>query len=87
MTFVLGNLAVRRNAVGPPSAFDLKISSDLSAYWTNFAKTGDPNGPGLTPWPKDTADDVLVIDASGEHAASHLNKSRLDLMESRADVH
>ena len=26
---------------------DEKLSDLMSSYWTNFAKTGDPNGPGL----------------------------------------
>jgi para-nitrobenzyl esterase len=29
---------------------DYAVSELLSSYWTNFAKTGDPNGPGLPPW-------------------------------------
>lgn len=34
----------------PWRAEDRKLSDLMSAYWTNFAKTGNPNGPGLPQW-------------------------------------
>ena len=49
-----------------------KLSKMMMGYWTNFAKTGDPNGPGLPEWPKFDLQDqklqVLDINVRTENA-------------------
>jgi len=40
---------------------DFAISDTVSTYWTNFAKRGNPNGPGVPAWPEFTAGDRQVM--------------------------
>jgi len=43
------------------SAADRKLSDEMMTYWTNFAKTGDPNGGDLPHWPKYNEDGYPLI--------------------------
>jgi para-nitrobenzyl esterase len=56
--YVFGTLDTRPGFVVRPE--DRTLSDQMMGYWTNFAKTGDPNGAGLPPWPKYDKDDSLI---------------------------
>jgi para-nitrobenzyl esterase len=58
LEYVFGTLDTRPGAMWRPE--DRKLSEQVMGYWTNFAKTGDPNGPGLPEWPKYGKDDALI---------------------------
>jgi para-nitrobenzyl esterase len=43
------------------SAADRTLSDQMMTYWSNFAKTGDPNGGDLPKWPKYNDDGYPLI--------------------------
>jgi para-nitrobenzyl esterase len=49
---------------------DEKLSDLMGSYWTNFAKTGDPNAEGLPVWPAYTADGYQVMHLNANSSAS-----------------
>jgi para-nitrobenzyl esterase len=58
MRFVFGNHV---QPYGPPTPRDQELTAQFMGYWTNFAKTGDPNGPGLPEWPRFTSANSEVM--------------------------
>jgi para-nitrobenzyl esterase len=63
---------------------DNKLSDLISTYWTNFAKTGDPNGAGLPSWPAfspATGNQVMHL-SSDAKAVPEQNRARYEFLES-----
>jgi len=57
----LGKFTGPAALVGQPRPEDRAMSDLMSSYWVNFAKTGDPNGPGLPVWPAFTESSQTVM--------------------------
>ncbi|WP_156400510.1 carboxylesterase/lipase family protein [Caulobacter sp. Root655] len=67
----------------PWSTRDAAIAETIQGYWINFARTGNPNGPGLPTWPAYTLanDTLMAFSKVGPVATEGFGKSRLDLLE------
>jgi para-nitrobenzyl esterase len=56
------------------------LSDDVQAYWTNFAKTGNPNGAGVPNWPAfGSAREYLDLGSPAPVAKSSLRAAFCDV--------
>lgn len=65
-----------------PLPEDLAASDLMGRYWTNFAKTGDPNGEGLPRWPAFDEDEQQVMVFDDDTGARRVpNLEQLEAMD------
>ena len=60
---------------------DRAIGRAMSRYWTQFAKTGDPNVPGQAQWPVFGADEQVMVLGNPIGARDHPRADRLDVID------
>jgi para-nitrobenzyl esterase len=80
IAYVFGTLSAGRG--GAPTPEDFAVSRMAQSYWVNFAKTGDPNGPGLPTWGRHTAGDGKIFEFRPDGTAGtgpDARKARLDV--------
>jgi len=82
VSYVFNNVTSRDGSPVDPK--DQELAKMMNTYWSNFAKTGDPNGEGLPLWPLYTPrkNEILDIQSDGMPVARpDPRKARLDVIE------
>jgi len=64
---------------------DLKVQNIVMSYWTNFAKTLDPNAPGLPTWKpfSRSENEIMVLDQDVGMQA-HPRAAQIDFLQVHA---
>ncbi|XP_066438842.1 fatty acyl-CoA hydrolase precursor, medium chain-like [Eleutherodactylus coqui] len=61
---------------GPATDAEKALSRKMMRYWANFARTGDPNCPGLTTWPPYGTDERYLEISLKQKASSKLKEEK-----------
>jgi para-nitrobenzyl esterase len=82
LPYVFGYYPKTGNISGNFGEIDFKLADMMQTYWTNFAKTGDPNAGALPKWPEfGTSQTFIRFTQDGSVASSQgLRQSHCDLL-------
>jgi len=78
--YVFGQLDSKAGVTWTPET--RALSAQMQKYWANFARSGDPNGPGLPKWPVYSLGDgwpVMYLDATSAARKDDLRERYLFL--------
>jgi para-nitrobenzyl esterase len=84
VSFVFNTLNARWGNPGEPTSDEKELARIMNTYWTNFAKTGNPNGKNLPAWPlyETQKEEILDIDLNGKAVGKpDPRKARLNVIE------
>jgi para-nitrobenzyl esterase len=81
LPYVFGYFPKTGNIAGNFGDVDWKLADLMETYWTNFARSGNPNGAGLPDWPQFGSSQVFIQFAQDGHVAdaSRLRGAQCDV--------
>ena len=79
LPYMFGNFTGDHFEPAEPDETQRQVSQQVAHYWTNFARTGNPNGDGLPEWPVSRSENTLYFTPDGV-------RSRIDLWTERLDA-
>jgi para-nitrobenzyl esterase len=84
VSFVFNTLNARWGNPGEATPEEKELARLMNTYWSNFAKTGNPNGKGLPNWPQYDVqkEEILDINLDGKAVAMpDPRKARFNVIE------